>query len=182
MSIANPRVISIPVIKSIQYGSITIAAAATSNTDTITAVDTTNSFLLHLDSSTTVTDKDFKDFETRLALTNATTVTATRNGTTETSTINFVVIELHPGNLKSNQSGTITIASGTASNTDTITAVDTAKSILLHLGLSTSTSTLDAGEDVKCKLALTNATTVTATRNGTSADTNIVSYQIIEFL
>lgn len=84
--------------------------------------------------------------------------------------------------IKSLQRGTITIAAG-ANNTQTatITSVDTAKSLLWHLGVETSGGA--GGDPSAVRLTLTNATTITATRAG--ADTNtpasVVAYQVAEY-
>lgn len=82
-----------------------------------------------------------------------------------------------PGSIKSIQRGTIAIASGT-SNTATITSVDTAKSILFKLG---EYSTETGINNVLTALALTNATTITATR-GSSTGTTTVGYQVVEYV
>lgn len=81
-----------------------------------------------------------------------------------------------PGQIKSIQRGTIAISSGT-SNTATVTSVDTSKSILMHLGQSSTQTGID---NVSTALALTNATTITATRGG-STGTTTVGYQLIEY-
>jgi hypothetical protein len=165
-------------IKSIQTGTITIASAA-SNTATVTAVDPNNSILLfggnELANSTTPNIA-----YVRLDLTNSTTVTATRNTSSANSTTaNFVLIEFYPGVIKSVQRGTIATGAA-ASNTATITAVNTAKAWVIGLGWSTTGTTDGATRVYFCRFELTNATTVTFRRNdATNACTG--SYQVVEF-
>jgi hypothetical protein len=90
-------------IKSIQRGTITIAASATTGTATISSVNTGKS-VLHLlgwtqtyeQSATSGTHRYPRMFP-RIALTDATTVTATRNSSdsAETVTVSYEVIEYY---------------------------------------------------------------------------------------
>lgn len=77
------------------------------------------------------------------------------------------------------QTGTITIAAGDATNTDTITAVDTDKAFIVHNGAYTADNNTN-----RCAiaLALTNATTVTATRGTGFAEAATVAYTVVEFI
>jgi hypothetical protein len=83
------------------------------------------------------------------------------------------------GRVKSIQRGTITIASGAAANTATITAVDTANTVLRWLG---HTSTIQQDDNGYARIALTNATTITATRASNPAGDCVVSYEVIEYV
>lgn len=84
-----------------------------------------------------------------------------------------------PSGIKSIQRGTITLT-GVASNTATITSVDTANSLLRWLGESSNDAGVNTTERSYVKLDLTNATTVTATR--TSATSNsVVSFEVVEY-
>ena len=82
-------------IKSIQRGTITIAAASLSNTATITAVVLAKSVLHLVDWSTAYTATIIGTVKPRIELTNTTTVTATRegNGGAVTTTVSYEVIE-----------------------------------------------------------------------------------------
>lgn len=73
--------------------------------------------------------------------------------------------------------GSIVIASGSASNTATITSVNTSYAFVLHGG-TYSTAGAD-GPDQFCNVVLTNGTTVTATRGDTAGDLT-VQYTVIE--
>ena len=79
--------------------------------------------------------------------------------------------------IKSIQSGTIGISNGSASNTLTITSVSTAKAMITLQGVTTG-GTLNSSK--LARIELTNATTITATRIGTSEDVTI-GYQVVEF-
>lgn len=80
------------------------------------------------------------------------------------------------GSIKTLNRGQITIASGTASNTATITAVNTAKSICLFGGARGNATAGYIGT-----VELTNSTTVTAQRVGSPAADLVVGYTIVEF-
>ena len=78
--------------------------------------------------------------------------------------------------IKSIQRGVINITAGNAAATATITAVVTAKSKLMYLGQRKDTANADGW----ARLALTNTTTITATRVATDANTYI-GYQVVEY-
>jgi len=166
-------------IKSIQYGSITMNG--TSTTANINSVDTSNSILLYLNrKSDSVIYTNVNNLMCRVELTNSTTVTGIRNSSSRTPIINFCVLEFHSGVLKSNQFGTITIT-GT-SNTDTINSVNTTKSTCFFLGFTTilAWDDLMVADSVYATLELTNSTTVTGAR-ASSTDSSTVGYQVVEF-
>jgi hypothetical protein len=77
--------------------------------------------------------------------------------------------------VKSIQRGTIVIGNGVSTNTATITAVVTAKSEVRFLGVSCDQATADH----HARVALTNSTTVTATRT-TTTDATTVGYEVTE--
>ena len=76
--------------------------------------------------------------------------------------------------IRSIQRGTIAIT--VTSNTAVITAVDTAKAVVLWGGNSTTTDVF-----LPAYVVLTNATTVTATRGGNDGTTLTVAYQVLEY-
>jgi hypothetical protein len=166
-------------MKSVQYFSITITAGNTSNTATLSpAVVADNSILLWLGQNFDQTNTNNDNSNGSLAFTNGTTITATRVGTGDILTVKGVVVEFYPGVVKTVQAGTITV---TTSTTATLgTAVNTAKSIVFHLG-NTSTDTSGASSVEETALTLTDSTTVTATR-GVNSTTAVVSYRVVEFL
>lgn len=163
-------------VKSIQTGTVSLAAV-TSNTATITAVVTGNCLVAFGGSS--INTGGSSDTFTYISLTNSTTVTAVRSGGSGTVTAAFTIIEFVPGVIKSNQAGTIALAT-VASNTATITAVNTSKATVINLGNMTDDSVSGNGQRWTVRLTLTNATTVTAT-HGSANDNLTASYQVVEF-
>ena len=89
------------------------------------------------------------------------------------------------GGVKSVQRGTITVniagSATTYSNTATITAVDTSKSVLTLLGAAYPAST-NYGP-ATARVELTNSTTVTAYagHNSGGVGNYIIGYQVVEF-
>lgn len=164
-------------VKSVQSGTIVIGAGATSATGAITAVVLANSVLNYLAWASDPTAVTVREDNMLLELTNTTTVTASHDTAGQSIAAGFQVIEYWPGIIKSVQRGTITIANGTVSNTATIPAVNTAKSSLTYLGAQ---FTAIAVTDYRARLALTNGTTVTATRIG-NTDAITVGYEVVEW-
>ena len=80
------------VIKSIQYGTVTLTGV-TSATATITAVNTAKAVLMHLGTSTTGDLNLYAD--TRITLTDSTTVTGNKYASANNSTTSFVVVEFY---------------------------------------------------------------------------------------
>lgn len=80
--------------------------------------------------------------------------------------------------VKSLQRGVISIADVPTSGTATITAVNTAKSVVLFGGIVAS-----SGSTLNASLVLTDATTVTASTNKSSGSgvTATVPWQVVEF-
>ena len=85
------------------------------------------------------------------------------------------------GSIKSIQRGTISLSSTVASAIATITAVDTAKALLTYLGTRAGAGSGNGGAEWAVTLALTNATTITAQRDGPNGIAIVVSYQVVEF-
>lgn len=167
-------------IKSIQAFSITIASGATTGTATVTSVSTTLSSL-HLSgmsSDNTGTISGINDIA-YLTQTNATTITATRNGTSGNVTVKGYIIEWDAAAVRSVQMGTITLTTTSTTNTATISSVTTTNSAVFYLGTSSSINGTAANS--LCRLNLTDATTVTATRQTGTSATVIVSYCVVEW-
>ena len=79
--------------------------------------------------------------------------------------------------IKSIQRGVITLTTVT-SNTATITSVNTSKAVVLYGG---TTIVNNEGSSITlAKVVLTNATTITVNRIGTSS-TLVLAYQVIEY-
>jgi len=83
--------------------------------------------------------------------------------------------------IQSIQTGEITIAAGSASNTATITAVQTRNAVCFFGGWRSADTSLATSEDY-CRVSLTNSTTVTAQSSAANAgSTRIVRYTVVEF-
>ena len=163
------------IVKSVQRGTINLAGL-TSATATITSVVTANAVVRHLGYTNTDATAEARYFFARLALTNATTVTATIGIATGAGVVSFEVVEYYPRVILSIQRGTITLAAVT-SNTATISAVS-ARATCDFLGNST-TSANGANTGVTY-INLTNTTTVTA-HQAVGSDTVIASYQVTDW-
>lgn len=168
-------------VKSIQRGTVAIAAPATSNTATITAVVTGNTRLVFLGCSSTGTTTTATDMQASITLTNSTTITATRTaGTTLNVTVRFEVIEYWPGVVRTVQRGTVTATAATSGTATLATTLQsTARATLDLLGFQFNFSDFEA-EDGFCEVALTNTTTVTLTRIATNGNLT-AGYQVCEF-
>lgn len=164
-------------INSIQQVSITIGAAAASNTATISTVGA-NAFVIIQGWTTTSANPLAAQSLPRIELTNSTTVTAYRNTLgTPAIIVKAVVVDPAAGLVSSVQQGTVSI-SGAATGTATITSVNTSNSAVFYLG-NTTTDISSGGQDMM-DIKLTNSTTVTATlRTGTTTAT--VGFVVVVF-
>lgn len=179
-SINGRRVNSL--VKSVQRGTIAIASG-TSATATITKVDVANAIVCYGGLKTTDTSAFINSMVADLTLTDSTTLTINEGSNSGfTLTIAYTVIEFWPGVLRSVQYSRITIAISGTSQTATITAVDTNLAAVFWLGQSTigAAGATDYGQEM-ATVVLTNATTLTATRNEASAISKTVSCVTVEF-
>lgn len=163
-------------IVSVQTGTATLTAGNATGTATITAVSLFQTVLNYLNAISTDAAVVAAEVKMGVTLTNATTVTFTRTSTGVAATGRFQLVTYVPGVLRSVQRGTI-VLSAVTSNTATIAAVNTTKYRLVMLGWYNAEIQV---EDDYTDLALTNATTLTATR-GSGSGTSTVSYQIEEY-
>lgn len=168
-------------IQNLQPFAITIASAGTSNTGTVTSVDTTRSTIVYggVQSGDTSSSDGTNDFCT-FVLTNATTITITRTGTGAFTLIGKgTLIQWKSGVVKSISQGTIVIGSGSTSNTASFTAVTSGNAIVLFGGLTTSTNGTTG--QLLARTALASTTTASATRNTSTTNTVTVGYCMFEF-
>lgn len=90
----------------------------------------------------------------------------------------------NPGGFKSVQSGSITIATSTTSNTATISAVSVANAVLVWCGCYTNDNVNNSTEIGSgfARMTLTNSTTITATRGAANASFTVtIKYYIVEY-
>lgn len=163
--------------QSVQRGTIDLNNV-TSATATIASVVTAQSSLSHLGAYSGTTSTTVGVW-TVLALTNATTVTASHVTSVATaSPVSYEVYESAAGTWKSMQRGTIDLAGGT-SQTATITSVVTSKSSIKNLGFSINGGG-GMSYDRMCAVALTNATTVTASAGAGTGSASTNGYEVRE--
>lgn len=180
-----------PVVKSIQRGTITVNGSGfpSSNTATITAVDTAHSIVLYGGASWGGADIGQGNvgemIEATVVLTNATTVTAAAYDTADTTPtlhnviVEYCVVEFFPGVLRSRGSATMTITGTNLTGTATLSpAVNPAKTMLWCAGWYCVTNL----QDPKPRVTLTNSTTITATRASRGGnETTTIAYGYAEF-
>lgn len=166
-------------VNSVQHVSITIPINQASATATISAVGA-NAFIIFNGFSGAATSNTSLAY-TKCTLTNSTTVTATRNtsSATLTCTVDCVVVDATSSLVNSVQFGTVAIAVASATGTATVTSVNSSYYALLHLGLTSSQTSLSYSS---AQSILTIAgTTVTATRQSTGSNSVDVNFCLIEF-
>lgn len=171
---------AVSLVASAQRGTTQITAA-TSATSTVTAVKTENAILIrnsHQFNSGVNTDLP-GHHQIRIALTNGTTVTVSKDVSSDGDLVSWDLIEFLPGIIRSLQRGTYTTTAA-ASGTATITAVDTAKATLFDQGFSTTYAVALNGAYWFLQQVLTNSTTITGTCSGIALDRTI-SYTVVEW-
>jgi len=155
-------------LDSLQKGTVTITDTNTSNTASITSVDTSRSVVLWNGSTCDRTGSNrMTSGSAELALTDATTVTATRISTVDEMVAGFVVLEFASGVTDSIQEVSITVNNPDLSDTATITSVDTSRSMIFPGGEASFEANWILAV-VGTEMELTNATTVTATRQNSA--------------
>lgn len=165
-------------VRSVQRGTIAMSGVQISNTATIAAVNENNTLLVILGNSTSSAGVTTEYAFARLSL-SGTTLTATRAGTGTTITTSYEVIEFAPGVIKSVQRVvTLVTLNGTA--TQTITAVDPAKSTVQCIGITGDTNAFNGS--FWSYGTLTNATTLTYTSvHNTGGLGYYFAAQVVEF-
>lgn len=162
----------------VQQFSITIASGQTTGTATINPV-AAGAFIMFGGVNPSVSNDPAEDYA-YLTLTNATTVTATRNtGTTGTVVVTGCVVDGDTTNLiKSVQYGTVSILTAATSGTATISAVTNNNTAIHLLGWASANATFSALNEGP--ILTLSGTTVTATRP-TSTGALTVGFVAIEF-
>lgn len=170
---------SASVIQSIQTATITMAAGSGSGTATISAVDTAKTIVIWNGVNTnSASTANYARVAVRLAVTNSTTITATREATsTDSVTVAFTVVEFASG-VNSIQSGTIAITATNTSNTATVSAVG-ANAFVLWLGSSVAKGGMTA-TGILSSVELTDSTTVTARCTSNATNTTTVAYMVVD--
>ncbi len=162
---------------SVQRGTTTIATGTSSNTASISAVDTGKSMVI----VSSYSDDSSANEQTGLAtgsLQDSTTVQVSRyDSPTINATVAWQVVTFSNGSGATVQTGQTTLASGNASDTATISSVDTAHS-WLYCSYDADSNGLRQNA-VGCDL--TDSTTVTVNRYASSAYINNVRWYVVSF-
>jgi hypothetical protein len=182
----NSRIIEVCVVEwwpwaaTVQHGTVTNAAGnALQTTALAAAVDESRSVCVHLGSTTTNASQSLLNSRSRINFTagaNGASVSAVRSGITGSVTVGYAAIQFARGIVKSRQLAVVTISSGT-SGTATISAVNTDHSLLFWDGFRSS----GGFQNGMPRAVLTNATTITVTRGGSTADTLVTGVTVLEF-
>jgi hypothetical protein len=153
----------------------TTTLSGTSVNSTITAVDMDSTFVVnYFNCSGAIYDGRISP---KVTLTTTTNIQTTRDNSNNDIDLRFFVVS-HPD--ISVQRGTIQMTSTVASNTATVSSVDTTKSFLMtHIAGNSQNNA--SSNDERSNHVLTDATTVTVSRIGTGNLTD-VSYQLVEFV
>lgn len=174
------------VYKTIQRGSISIAAAATTNTATLgTAVDPNYTVVLWCGNTGDSGGVSLGTETPQLTLTNATTITAAIGVAAVTDAIvtPFQTREYWPNEMRQAiQRGTITMATGDTTKTATITAVGSKAYIEWSGFIETSTQAYSASTPNKIYIdvVLTNSTTITLARRTSGTYSFTFVYQVVD--
>ncbi len=151
-------------IDTIQTGEISLNSE-TSDTATITSVDTSLSAVLHQGQQSSEPSNDYNQAQVRVELTDATTVTARMGDTVgNTNIVNFVVVEFVAAAIENIQQGTVSVANASTTDTATITAVTMTNTILFDGGAEFSGSTTDNASDALSRMYINSTTSVETRR------------------
>jgi hypothetical protein len=164
--------------RAVQQWTITIASGQTTGTATILSVGS-GAFILFGGINPSISATPSEDFA-YVTLTNATTITATRNtGTAGTVTVTGCIVDGDTTNLiESVQYKTVTISNLAVTGTVSITAVTNTNAAVHLLGWSSSNTTLSTSKEFP--IVTLSGTTVTATR-GVAGGILTVGVVVIEF-
>ena len=163
-------------IKSIQYGTCIAGSGSTAMNTAVNSADMNHTVCLWLGTTTDNVTQNTTDTLGHVYQVNATQVTTTRSGTTGSITTGFCLLEFQPGILKSNQQTFVSIGSGVATGTTTISSVNLSQAMIMFGGFRSNAFQADLP-----RLTLTNSTTLTATRNNTPANTCALRFNVVEF-
>lgn len=164
------------VVTSVQRGTITMTAASSATASLTFTL--TNAVVFFEGMITTYTSNNPNHYLGSLALT-ASTVTASRGGTTNNMTMPYVLLEFAAGVLNSSTQQGATSTTGTSA-TATITAVTAGQTMLVYGGCKYTggSATSDSQQGY---IFLTDGSTVTVTRTATSVGTCANPFGILEF-
>ncbi len=166
-------------VSSVQFGTVSLTTTQTSNTASITSVNTGRSVVFYLGTSTTTASLSINSVSFGVSLTNSTTVTAAREtSTSATQSVAFVVVQFAVGVINSLQTVSTSYTSANLIDSKTISAVVTANTFLALGGFSSSNSTVNYWP----YLTQTSTTNVDAVRIGTGTSSRTPYFTVVEFV
>lgn len=153
--------------------------SGTSTTQALTSVDPDNTLLFFCGSYANSSGSEAKGAQ-RVALTNATTATITTNTAgVLTCRCNFGVVEFIPGVLNGPVQRGSTTLTASASNSSSISSVTVGMALVSFQHFNATQISADISNAYN-NVELTNATTVTTSRNGTSGNV-LSSWEVAQF-
>ena len=172
------------IIQSVQQVSITISSSSSSNTATLSpSVNTSNCMLIYggLEIGNIGGLVAHSGWGMRFALTNSTTVTATRTDSpTYAVTGTVTVVEFISGVIDSRQEFVANIMAFTSTTIDTITSVNTSNTSIFQLGSQGSSGSISTSNQFSADTELVSSTSVKTTRTNSSGNLD-VGIQVIEW-
>lgn len=165
------------IIKSVQAVVITISASSLSNTALISSVSTGRTEIIHAGFSYNNASTEGGHATATLVLTSATVVTATREGTTGDLVVRGYAVEYQAFAIQSVQSGTI-ILSGVATNTASISSVNTSYAYIRWGGRSKNTAATQRKMQIRLSFASSTSVQADCEPTGSSAT---VAFTVVEF-
>lgn len=164
-------------VQSVQRGTITLSAV-TSNTATISSVNTANTIVLYGGESVT-SNTSIATSCSYVDLASATTVRATRNTGTGTNTVSYSAVEFKSAALQSLQKVTVTISSGNTTGSTSISAVTMNKTWCAYGGFKSDQTS--AGHRYWGYAYLASTTSVGGVRDTSTTNSPIHYVNVVEF-
>ncbi len=167
-------------IKTVQFGTVTIAASSGSGTASITAVTNANTAIAYLGEDSSATLNNIEKAAISLSGTTVTATLATGNVSTGTTKVGFCVIEFQGAALNQSVQNVSRNVTGTGtSGTVTITSVNVNNAMLIYGGHAATVAAPNTGYQYG---VLTNGTTVTVNWNTTASTQRIFNCCVVEFV
>lgn len=177
----NPTFPNNLAIKSIQSVNSNITNGNTTNNNTITAVDTDNTFIIAKQRTSAASENPDEKYMT-FSLTSSTNIQLRRIDTTgDTDTAQVFIVEFMPGIIASIQNFETVLT--TASGTQAITAVNTDNSFIISRGHRSATVTSGGEEYDTTDYTFNSSTEVLVERtNAANADNQTFAFTVVEFI
>lgn len=168
-------------VKSVQMGTITLAA--NTGTATITSVTTTNSAVALLGYTSSPSTFNYSVNTPTLVLTNSTTVTASLDNQSGTVIAGYVVVEFQGAALnQSTQAKSVSWANTSISTTKAVTSVNVNNSMVFFAGSRNGANETAAYEQQTVQLTSGTVATITAGATAGADSGLICNFTVVEFI